>query len=135
MMTDHRGGFGIGPGHIVSCTALAATPAPGQKQCTTGAVAGNAPAHVKPPNVRRTELGTKTWCPVWIQKMVHDDATLEEVVLAAVKRVKRHGSEETLVEVETLFNELTRQPEHARRVRAALNCEVIADVLRKGAVS
>jgi hypothetical protein len=67
--------------------------------------------------------------------MVTDDASIEDVVHAAVKRVKRHETEETLIEIETLLNELTRNPEHARRVRDALTPEVIADVLRRGATS
>ena len=74
-------------------------------------------------------------CPTWVRKMVLDDATIEEVIHAAVKRVKRHETEETLVEVETLLNELTRSPEHARKVRDVLSAELVADVLKRGAVS
>lgn len=100
-----------------------------------GGAASKPPAHLSTPKVRRTTFSDAVWCPAWVRKMVLDDATIEEVIHAAVKRVKRHETEETLLEVETLLNELTRSPEHACKVRDVLSAEVIADVLKRGATS
>jgi len=132
-MTLHRGGFGVGPIHSVSASFQALQTS--KLQSTRGGAASKPPAHLSSPKVRRTTFSDAIWCPAWVRKMVLDDATIEEVIHAAVKRVKRHETEETLVEVETLLNELTRSPEHARKVRDVLSAELVADVLKRGAVS
>lgn len=123
----------MGPVHSVE----AFTPAvqPGRLRGTNGGAASKPPAHLSSPKARLTTFSDAAWCPAWVRKMVLEDATIEDVIHAAVKRVKRHEAEETLVEVETLLNELTRSPEYARKVRDALSPEVIADVLRRGATS
>jgi hypothetical protein len=132
-MTLHRGGFGVGPIHSVE--AFVSAVQSGKPRGTNGGAASKPPAHLSSPKVRRTTFSDAVWCPAWVRKMVLDDASIEDVVHAAVKRVKRHETEETLMEVETLLNELTRSPEYARKVRDALAPEVIADVLKRGATS
>lgn len=132
-MAFHRGGFGVGPIHAVGTSLQALQTS--KPQGTHGGAASKPSAHLSSPKVRRTTFSDAVWCPAWVRKMVLDDATIEDVIHAAVKRVKRHETEETLVEVETLLNELTRSPEHACKVRDALSPDVIADVLKRGATS
>jgi len=132
-MTLHRGGFGVGPIHAVAAPVQVL--ATGKPTGTNGGAASKAPAHLRSPKLRRTVHSDATWCPTWVRKMVLDDASVEDVIHTAIKRVKRHETEETLVEVETLLNELTRSPEHARKVRDVLSAELIADVLKRGATS
>ncbi|MFC5742164.1 hypothetical protein [Dyella tabacisoli] len=131
-MTTHRGGFGVGPNHAVQL-ATAHTSASLNRPDGTAGGAASAPAHDTVAKVRRTKFDAAPWCPPWVQKMATEKATIEEVVHTAVKRAQRHTTEETLVEIETLLNELSRDPEHARQVRDALSKDVIADLLMKGA--
>jgi hypothetical protein len=53
-------------------------------------------------------------------------------VQAAAKRAKGHVTEETLVEVETLLNEIGKDPRHAQIVRKAVSKDAVAYVMKKG---
>jgi hypothetical protein len=52
--------------------------------------------------------------------MVETNATAEEVISEAVRRVDQSPNEKTLVSLQWLFNELSRSAKHSKAVAEAL---------------
>ena len=133
MNASHRGGFGPGPTQANRFGIAKVADVVRRGDGTSGGVASKAPKHVEAARVRLTEAHDSPWCPPWVRKLVAGGASVDDVVQAAVKRAQEHATKDGLVEVETLLNELSRDPRHTSIVRKAVSRVTVGQALKKGA--
>lgn len=86
-----------------------------------GGRAHGQPTEVRTPPVRTNGASPGYWLPDWVRQHVDRNSPVRELVEEAVGRAVRSPHESSLVEVQTLMNELGRSPHNAGMVRAVVN--------------
>ena len=99
-----------------------------------GANEAERPSGVFVPNVRRNTQAAGWWLPKWVRAHVDANASVEEVIADAVRRVSESPHEETILEAQAVFNSLARDPAHAAMIRAAVDRSPLDEVV-KGSVA
>ncbi len=72
------------------------------------------------------------WCPGWIRKLTAKNATPEEIVEVALRRLKAVTSEKTLVETQTLINEFSRDPRNTAMLHRQVPRDLLVELHKKG---
>jgi hypothetical protein len=85
-----------------------------------GANRATRPPQIATPKVRRNKLASGWWLPGWVRQLVDSNASVDDLIAEAVRRVVASPHEATLMEIQAVFNELSRDPTHATGVRAAV---------------
>ncbi|MEO7143302.1 MAG: hypothetical protein ABI165_07330 [Bryobacteraceae bacterium] len=112
----------------------AAKPVPGPGLLGGGKTTQQHPAYGRiPVNPRRFEPPSDFWLPDWARTLVDQNATPEQVIRAAIDRVVKGHSEQTLVEAQTVINELSRSVDHAKIVTTVLTRETLNPLLARKA--
>ena len=63
--------------------------------------------------------------PRWLAELNKRDASVEEMLAAAIAQVRRRPRERSLVEAQLVVNELARSPRHAKQLRRAITGDVL----------
>jgi hypothetical protein len=121
---SHQGGIRDGAQPI---TVRAAPPVYQNKR---GGEASAAPPEVTVPRMRRVEAPDDFWLPQWAREIVDRNGSVEEMVREALNRLSHRHSEESLLEAQTIINELGRSGEHTELMRSILTVDTIRPLLR-----
>jgi hypothetical protein len=128
-----RAGLGRGP----TLSPLDVGRGPTSCEATVGLRGGDAgPALPRPPKrthgVRRFGYAQGDWLPPWAREQVDQDASVEDLIRAAVDRATSAPSEATFVEVRSILNELGRTTAHTETVKRIVNKRVRKQLMRGG---
>jgi hypothetical protein len=110
-----------GGGHVKSrpCRGAASRPSVGGSH-GGGANEASRPPRTLTPRIRRNTPPADWWLPDWVREHVDSNRPVDDLIAEAVRRVAGSPHEATIVTVQTLFNELSRNPDHAAAVRVAV---------------
>jgi hypothetical protein len=128
-----RAGLGVGP----TLPTLNAGRVPTSCDAVAGLRGGDAgPSLPRPPapthGVRHFGPAEGDWLPPWAREQVDQDATVEDLVRAAVDQATSAPSEATFVEVRRILNELGRTTVHTETVKRVVKKAVRKQLLRGG---
>jgi hypothetical protein len=92
------------------------------------------PGGIFTPDIRRNGQPGAWWLPDWVRERVDANASVQDVVAEAIQRVVAAPDEANLLDLRAVFNELSRDPEHAAIVREAIDQAPLGKLLgRSGA--
>lgn len=93
------------------------------------------PAEIRLPRIRRLRMPGDWWLPRWVRKLVDANASVDDLIAEALKRVLASPNETTISEAQAIVNELSRSPQNASVVRKAFEKAIeetpLGRILRK----
>jgi len=69
------------------------------------------------------------WLPHWVREHVNKNSSPETVIKEVAERLKANPNEETLLESQTILNELSREPKFAQLIRQTINRDFIKQIV------
>jgi hypothetical protein len=130
-----EGGIGTAPTTPTTSTVVLSDIASTRPVASAGVLGGgaNKVAHpqygLHPVNPR--QFNPPSTFPAWAQSLTENKATPEQLVRAALDRVSKDHSEQTVVEAQAVINELARSADHAKVATSVLTPDAVKALVAK----